>query len=59
MTIGYLAAVAPGARLVAEASVQKQGRRAGFYEVTVATEAGDPVATVQCVAHRIDVGGSS
>jgi acyl-CoA thioesterase len=53
VTISYLSAVAPDATLLAEAREVRQGRRAGFYEIAVTTEAGAPVATVHCVAHRV------
>ncbi len=56
MTVSYLGTVAPGARLVAEATVRKQGRRAGFYEVSVTTDDGVPVAAVHCVSHRVGGG---
>jgi acyl-CoA thioesterase len=52
MTINYLSAATPGARLVAEATTRRQGRRAGFYEVVVSDGEGRAVATVHCVAHR-------
>jgi len=53
VTIDYLAAVTPEITLVAEAREVKQGRRAGFYEVTVATEDGRAVAAAHCIAHRV------
>ena len=53
VTINYLAAVAPDTVLVAEAYELKQGRRAAFYELRVATEDGRAVATAQAVAHRL------
>jgi acyl-CoA thioesterase len=53
VTIDYLAAVTADATLVAEAREVKQGRRAGFYEVRVATEDGRAVAAAHCVAHRV------
>jgi acyl-CoA thioesterase len=53
MTISYLTAVAAGSRLLAEARQVKQGRRAGFYEVTVSTDGGTLVAQLQGVAHRM------
>ena len=53
ITISYLAAVKPGATLVAEARERKQGRRAGFYEVAVTAEDGTPVALAHSVAHRV------
>jgi len=53
MTISFLSAVPVGSRLVAEAREIKQGRRAGFYEVTVASQEGTRVAQVHCVAHRV------
>jgi acyl-CoA thioesterase len=52
VTIQFLAASEPGARLVAEAREQRQGRRAGFYAMTVTDEAGTVVATCQAVAFR-------
>jgi acyl-CoA thioesterase len=53
-TISYLTAVQPGTRLVAEARVRRQGRRAGFYDVVVTDAAGALVATLHCVSHRVD-----
>jgi acyl-CoA thioesterase len=53
VTIGFLAAVKPDSTLIAEGRETTQGRRAGFYEVEVATEDGTPVALVHCVAHRV------
>jgi acyl-CoA thioesterase len=53
VTIHYLAAAPPGARLLAEGRERKQGRRAGFYDITVTTADGTPVAAVHCVAHRV------
>lgn len=55
MTISFLAAVMPGSRLIAEGRERRQGRRAGFYDVTVNTEAAVAVAVVHCVAHRVEV----
>jgi acyl-CoA thioesterase len=52
MTISYLGAAAPGARLVAEAQELRKGHQAGFYEITVRTEGGELVATCQAVVHR-------
>lgn len=52
MTIQFLAAVRPGTRLVAEAREERQGRRAGFYRVTVTDEGGAAVATCQAVSLR-------
>jgi acyl-CoA thioesterase len=53
MTISFLTAVPAGSRLVAEAREIIQGRRAGFYEVSVTSEEGGLVAQVHCVAHRV------
>ena len=53
VTIGYLAAVRPGSRLIAEGRERRQGRRAGFYEISVSAEDGTLVALAQCVAHRV------
>jgi acyl-CoA thioesterase len=52
VTIQFLAAAAPGARLTAEAREARQGRRAGFYAMTVTDDAGTVVATCQAVALR-------
>jgi acyl-CoA thioesterase len=53
VTISYLSAVTPEATLVAEGHQIKQGRRAGFYTISVMTEAGTPVAAAHCIAHRV------
>jgi acyl-CoA thioesterase len=53
MTISFMTTVPAGSRLVAEAREIKQGRRAGFYEVSVTSEEGALVAQVHCVAHRV------
>jgi acyl-CoA thioesterase len=57
VTIEYLAAAAPGSRLVAEAREVRQGRRAGFYDVTVTGEDGRVVAVAHCLSLR--VGGAA
>jgi len=57
MTISFLARAASGSRLEARARQLRQGRRAGFYEVTVRTAEGTLVASVSCVAHRVPAGG--
>ena len=49
----FLTAVRAGSRLVAEAQEIRQGRRAGFYQVSVTTQEGTLVAHVHCVAHRV------
>lgn len=56
VTIQFLAPAAPGARLTAEARATRQGRRAGFYAMTVTDEAGTVVATCQAVALRTRTG---
>jgi len=53
MTISFLTAVPAGSRLIAEAREIKQGRRAGFYQVSVTSEKGALVAQVHCVAHTV------
>lgn len=53
VTINFLAAVTPDVTLVAEAREVKQGRRAGFYDVSVSTEDGRLVAGAHCIAHRL------
>jgi acyl-CoA thioesterase len=53
VTIDFLAAATPATTLVAEAREVKQGRRAGFYEVSVTTEDGRSVAAAHCIAHRV------
>jgi acyl-CoA thioesterase len=52
VSINFLAAAAPGARLVAEAQELRKSHRAGFYQITVKTDAGDPIAVLQAVVHR-------
>ena len=52
VTIQFLAAPQPGARLVAEARATRQGRRAGFYAMTITDEAGTLVAVCQAVSLR-------
>jgi acyl-CoA thioesterase len=53
VTIQFLAAARPGGRLVAEARQLRQGRRAGFYAMTVTDEAdGAVVAACQAVSLR-------
>ena len=54
VTIQFLAATQPGARLVAEARAERQGRRAGFYAMTVTDDRGSLVASCQAVAFRRD-----
>lgn len=53
VTISYLAAAAPGTRLVAEGREVRQGRRAGFYDITVRADDGRVVAFAHCVSHRV------
>lgn len=52
VTIQFLAAPPPGARLVAEARAERQGRRAGFYAVTVTADDGTVVAACRAVSLR-------
>jgi len=52
MTVQYLAAAKPGARLTAEAKELRKGNRAGFYQIAVKTEGGEVVAICQAVVHR-------
>jgi len=52
VTIQFLAAAEPGARLTAEAREQRQGRQAGFYVMTVTDDRGSVVASCQAVAFR-------
>lgn len=56
VTISYLAAAKPETRLFAEARERKQGRRAGFYDITMTSEDGTVVALVHCVSHRLSAG---
>jgi len=53
VTIDYLSSVKPGVTLEAEGREVRQGRRAGFYAITVTTADGTLVATAHCVAHRV------
>jgi len=55
VTVSYIAPANPGSRLIAEARERRQGRRAGFYDVTVTTEDGALVAFLHCVSHRVSV----
>jgi acyl-CoA thioesterase len=52
VTIQFVRPPAPGARLIAEAHATRQGKRAGFYAMTVTDEAGEVMATCQAVALR-------
>lgn len=52
VTISFLGTAPPGATLLAEGREVRQGRRAGFYDITVTTEEGAPVAVAHCVSHR-------
>jgi acyl-CoA thioesterase len=55
VTIQYQAPARVGGRLVAEARETRQGKRAGFYAMTVTDEAdGTLVATCQAVSLRTD-----
>jgi acyl-CoA thioesterase len=55
VTIQFHAAARVGQRLVAEARETRQGKRAGFYAMTVTDEAdGTVVATCQAVSLRTD-----
>lgn len=53
----FVARVRPGRRLVAEATVEKLGRRTGLYRLQVTTEDGSLVASGQGVAYRQDSAG--
>lgn len=57
VTIGFLAAARPGSRLTAECRERRQGRQAGFYEVTVTDDDGTLIAVLHCIAHRLARGG--
>jgi len=52
MTIHYLTSPASGTRLIAEATESRLGRRVAFYDITVASEDGQPVARCQGVVQR-------
>ena len=59
VTIQFHAAARVGGRLLAEAREARQGKRAGFYAMTVTDEAdGTIVATCQAVSLRTDRAGS-
>jgi acyl-CoA thioesterase len=51
-SIHYVAPVAPGTRLIAEASEESLGRRIGLYRLVVTAEDGTLVATCQATAYR-------
>ncbi len=59
MSVSFVAAAPPDATLVAEAVERRQGRRAGFYDITVTSTNGTLVATLQCVAYRPRSGAST
>lgn len=52
MDIHFLAAAPVGARLIAEAQEEHLTRRTGLYRMTVATEAGQPIASLHGMAYR-------
>lgn len=52
VSINYVAPVAPGTRLIAEASEESLGRRIGLYRLVVTAEDGTLVATCQATAYR-------
>lgn len=52
MSIQFLDPPTPGARLTADATEVRVGRRAGFYEIVVTEEDGRMVARCQGIAHR-------
>jgi acyl-CoA thioesterase len=52
VSINYIAPVAPGTRLLAEATEESLGRRIGLYRLVVTTEDGTLVATCQATAYR-------
>lgn len=54
MTIHYLNAPSPGARLIATAAESRLGRTAAFYDIVVAEEGGSTVARCQGVVQRRD-----
>lgn len=54
VSIQFLAAAREGERLIAEARELRLSHRAGFYEMTVQTEAGMPVARCLGVVQRLD-----
>jgi acyl-CoA thioesterase len=47
VAITYLGAAAPGSRLIAE------GRRTGFYAITITTDDGTLVAQAHCISQRV------
>jgi acyl-CoA thioesterase len=52
VSIGYVAPVAPGTRLIAEATEESLGRRIGLYRLIVRAGDGTLVATCQATAYR-------
>lgn len=52
MSIQFLDPPAPDARLVAEATEARVGRRAGFYEISVTEDGGRLIARCQGTVHR-------
>ncbi len=51
-SINYVSPVAPGTRLIAEATEESLGRRIGLYRLVVTAENGTLVATCQATAYR-------
>lgn len=56
-TINFLAGAQAGDRLIAEARELRRGRQLGFYRVTVATEGGTLIASMEAVSYRLERGG--
>ncbi len=52
MNISFLSAVAPGARLVAEAHEEAPGARIALYHLTVTDERGALIASLHATAYR-------
>lgn len=52
MSIQFLDPPTAGARLIADATEVRAGRRAGFYEISVTEEDGRAVARCQGIVHR-------
>lgn len=52
VTVNYLAAPAPGAKLIAEARELKRTRKTGSYDIRVTQQDGELIAVCQALAYR-------
>src|SRR3990172_7152384 len=53
VSVTYLSAATAGAKLIAEAQARSVSRRVGLYDLTVRTEDGQLIASLQGLAYRM------